>query len=291
MTATVYPGTPSADGPTDTVPSAGEGVGSVGGDGPTARFGTGPVPGEQETQRVGPPSWDPLGAAPFAWDLPEPNAGMAPQPTVALPVRRRSRRGALATLGAVLVAVAVLVALAPSTPWITPVHALGVVTAVLGLGLVRGAFIRSGRWLMVPAVILASIGVVATASGLPTTIEGGGQADYQPTSLAQLQSDYTHSVGQLRLDLTQLPTNTGGSATVHVEEGIGHLEIDVPPGAVVTATCQDGAGHINCLGSFASGVGQTATGHSGDTAGNDPNVLHLTIDASVGSGQLEVTNG
>ena len=32
-----------------------------------------------------PPAWDPLGAAPFAWDLPEPGPVPAPAP------RRRSR--------------------------------------------------------------------------------------------------------------------------------------------------------------------------------------------------------
>jgi phage shock protein PspC (stress-responsive transcriptional regulator) len=50
--------------------------------------GTGPIPpadGATSASAVTPPAWDPLGAAPFAWDLPEPSPVPVPAP------RRRSR--------------------------------------------------------------------------------------------------------------------------------------------------------------------------------------------------------
>jgi len=51
--------------------------------------------GEQQ-----PPSWDPLGAAPFAWDLPEPGPATPPAPP------RRRLPVTLVTLGVALLAAA-----------------------------------------------------------------------------------------------------------------------------------------------------------------------------------------
>ncbi|MDT7579778.1 MAG: hypothetical protein QOK35_1042, partial [Pseudonocardiales bacterium] len=98
-----------------------------------------------------PPSWDPLGAAPFAWDLPEPGAA----PT-AEPPRHRSRL-TLITLAATLLAggVTALVLLSTGGGVTDLPVLLGVVLSVLGGGLVVGSFVRSGRGL-IPFALLAS---------------------------------------------------------------------------------------------------------------------------------------
>src|SRR6478609_11495489 len=88
-----------------------------------------------------PPSWDPLGAAPFAWDLPEPGPSTPPPPP------RRRRPVTLVTLGVALLAAAgtgvVLLGMGTAGISTFPIL-LGVVAAVLGLGLVVGSFLGAG---------------------------------------------------------------------------------------------------------------------------------------------------
>jgi phage shock protein PspC (stress-responsive transcriptional regulator) len=93
--------------------------------------------------RATPPAWDPLGAAPFAWDLPEPQVAMAP------PRRHRPRtKITLGTLGAAIVVAAVLAMVGGYTPWLTTQHIVGITLGVVGLGMVAGSFVRGGRGLI-----------------------------------------------------------------------------------------------------------------------------------------------
>jgi phage shock protein PspC (stress-responsive transcriptional regulator) len=239
------------------------------------------------TEPAGPPAWDPLGAAPFAWDLPDPNPTPPPPPPLPMVPRRRSRVG-LVTTGATLVTIAALVLFAPvSHGWLTPLHGLGIVTSVLGVGLVAAAFARRGRWLIAPAVLLSIIGVSLTATGI-TSWHGTGDTTFTPTTLAQVAPDYDRSLGDLTLDLTQLPT-TAGSKDISLHLGAGDLRIYVPDNAAVTATCHSSAGDINCLDQQASGLNQSETGSSGNLG--DPNVLKIHIDANVGTGDVVVSRG
>ena len=105
-----------------------------------------------------PPSWDPLGAAPFAWDLPEPAA--APEP----PKPPRSKVVPV-TLGAAIVAAGIVALL--GLLGLVPLGAtavLGTALAVIGAGLVVGAFLHRGRGLIIAAVPLALV-LVAAANG------------------------------------------------------------------------------------------------------------------------------
>ncbi|MGD9985646.1 PspC domain-containing protein [Pseudonocardia sp.] len=97
------PGATSQPGPADGAPTV-----SLRKDGDaTAQQGTtelDPVTGEPKPT---PPSWDPLGAAPFAWDLPEP----APEPAPEAPAPRRRPPVTAVTLAVALVVGGVLGAL------------------------------------------------------------------------------------------------------------------------------------------------------------------------------------
>ena len=104
-----------------------------------------------------PPSWDPLGAAPFAWDLPEPAA--PPEPP-----KPRSKVVPV-TLGAAIVAAGIVALL--GLLGLVPLGAtavLGTALAVIGAGLVVGAFLHRGRGLIIAAVPLALV-LVAAANG------------------------------------------------------------------------------------------------------------------------------
>jgi phage shock protein PspC (stress-responsive transcriptional regulator) len=149
-------------------------------------------------ERAGPPAWDPLGAAPFAWDLPEPGAAPAQ-----LPARRRSVLTA-ATIGLALLAGGITGAVVLADSGFGGIRLIiGVMLAVLGLGLVLGAFRHTGRGLIAVAIplVLASY----AASTVPVRHwQGAGELHAAPTTLAELAPSYQRTLGAVTLDLRGL---------------------------------------------------------------------------------------
>lgn len=234
------------------------------------------VPPEFRNQ---PPAWDPLGAAPFAWDLPEPSP--VPQPIPA-PVRRARSRAGLATLGVLLVTAAVLGAVSPDVPWLSVPHIIGVLGGITGIGLVVGSFTRSGRGLIPLAVLLSGAGLLLSTSPPSLVGHGVGNATYQPTALSDVRPLYQQSIGNVRLDLSQLPSS--GSVDTTVSLGAGNLTVVVPNDANVHATCSTNAGNIDCLGVRTSGPGEHVEATQSGTG------LNITLTLEDGPGQVSVVD-
>jgi len=242
---------------------------------------------EDTDVRDTPPAWDPLGAAPFAWDLPEPT----PQPSreddeqPPAPRRRKSRIGLL-TAGVGLITAAILSSVMGG--WITAQHIVGIVLAILGAGMVIGSFRRGGRGLIGLAIPLSAIGLAMTLV-FPSGVHGGvGDIRATPTSLSDVQPSYERGAGSIDLDLTELPAS--GSVDTRVHLGLGDAKVIVPEGANVDVKCEAGLGDMKCLGRDQSGTDNSAQiendlGSDG-SAGLD---VHLTVD--VGTGSVEVRRG
>lgn len=236
-------------------------------------------------ERTTPPAWDPLGAAPFAWDLPEPSP--APEPPE--PRKPRSRVG-LVTLGAALVAVGVCVGLAPLTGgWMTPAHAIGIVLGVLGVGLVAGSFREGGRKLIGLAIPLGIIGVLLTNAnvGSPPLSGGLGDRNYAPTTVEQVRPSYELTAGNLTLDLTKLPDH--GVVTTNVHDMFGDVTVLLPPDADVNIDCQSTAGQVNCLGRSAQGISPEMVRK--DDGEDGPGGVVINMDVATTAGNVEVSRG
>src|SRR5262249_10962125 len=109
--------------------------------------------GQAPPTKPTPPAWDPLGVAPFAWDLPEPARDEPPPPHQP---RRRSPVTPL-TIGLALVTAGVGTFAATYNSFLTAPRILAMVLAVFGGGLVVGSFVRGGRGLIPLAIPLAAI--------------------------------------------------------------------------------------------------------------------------------------
>ncbi len=248
-----------------------------------------PVAQRRETAEppVTPPAWDPLGAAPFAWDLPEPTPQPGPDEDDGErePARRKSRIGLL-TIGVALITAAVLSSVAGG--WINPQHIVGVVLGVLGIGMVVGSFRRGGRGLIALAVPLAAIGIGMTAI-FPNGVHGGvGEINAQPTSVAEVRPNYERGVGAVELDLTRLPDSGHLNTRIHV--GLGDVTVIVPETADVDVRCEADRGDVQCLGREQSGADDllvTANDNGSDGAGG----LDLDLNVDVGTGSVEVRRG
>lgn len=237
-----------------------------------------------------PPAWDPLGAAPFAWDLPEP----PPAPTGATPAaapprtpRHRSKIG-IATFGAALLVAGVGAALnAAGTDWFSVRHIVGLALGVVGLGMVAGSFVRGGRGLIglaIPLAIAATALTILPAEGL----RGGvGTHTAVPTSAEQLRGSYEHGVGDFTLDLRRLPATV--PVDTRVNNGVGTTRVVVPQTADVDYTCANRVGDMRCFGRAESGLGQQLSGH--DVGVDGPGGPKITLCVTTTTGEVMVNRG
>ncbi|HEU5471569.1 MAG TPA: PspC domain-containing protein [Actinophytocola sp.] len=226
-----------------------------------------------------PPAWDPLGAAPFAWDLPEP-AAPAPEPPAP---RRRSKIGVF-TFGLALVTAGTLALVAPTVSWLTPGHIVGIVLAILGLGMVGGAFVRGGRGLIGLAIPLSLIGLAMTVV-IPNGWHGAGETNARPLTVADVQDHYQWSTGAMTLDLTALPDS--GSVDTRVTMSAGEVTVIVPATADVDIHCTAHAGgDIDCLGREESGLKPDLRVEE-----DGPGSLHVSLTAETNVGRVEVRRG
>lgn len=224
--------------------------------------------------------WDPLGAAPLAWDLPDPS----PPPQAPEPPRRRSKV-TLVTLGLAMVVGAVGLWLASMTDaWISePAHIVGAMLAVVGIGMVVGSFVRSGRGLIGPAVILGVVGIGLSTTGV-SEWHGVSDRQYRPTAVNQVQDRYLTSAGSIDLDLSALPSS--GEVNTRLQNSFGDVRVLVPREADVRAHCYARFGTVDCLNDTRDGIGNDlrATDDGPDGAGG----LKVTLDASTSAGNVEV---
>ncbi|QFZ24865.1 PspC domain-containing protein [Saccharothrix syringae] len=244
---------------------------------------------EQTTGRTTPPAWDPLGAAPFAWDLPDPAAAApAPVPVAPRPPRRRSRVGVV-TFGLAMIVLAVAAALSREVAWLTPTHTIGLLVGVLGAGMVVGALRGGGgrglTWLVVP---LALVGVVGTAVDFDGIRSGRmGSIRDRPTTVEQVDQRYEAGIGEVDLDLTGLPGS--GTVSTAVDLGLGSAKVRVPKDADVTVTCGVELGSVNCLGKTSDG--KDVVERASDDGPDGPGGLKVVLDVRSEIGDVEVSRG
>ncbi len=243
---------------------------------PTVRSG---ATGTTESGREDPPSWDPLGTAPFAWDLPEPE-DPPPEPA---PSRPRRRSVTLVTLAIMLLALGFGTAFG-LPPAITTAVGLG----VLGLGMLAGAFLHGGRGLIVPAVPMAVLALAFNA--LPAdTWHGVGDQQVRPAGVAEIRDDYRKSVGNIELHLDDLRFPAERTITTGGDVGAGNISVYLPPNVDVRAKCSADMGQVNCLGRERQGddISATAFDEGADGRGGG----QLVLDLHAGTGNVEVLRG
>ncbi|MGP4015429.1 PspC domain-containing protein [Saccharopolyspora sp. 5N708] len=225
-----------------------------------------------------PPTWDPLGAAPFSWDLPEPDDPEEHQP------QRPQRRWITFTT----LAVAAFFGGLASTLGANLGIALAVALGVLGLGMVVGAFLHAGRGLIWAAI---AVGTLAIAAGtLPNGFSGDvGTEEIRPTSVRGIAPHYEKSAGAILLDLRDLRIADGQELRTGANVGMGEITVLVPPDADLQARCFSGVGSVQCLNVSADGpsVHRSVVDEGADGPGGG----RIVLDLVVGTGDVEVVRG
>jgi phage shock protein PspC (stress-responsive transcriptional regulator) len=231
-------------------------------------------------------------------DEPERRQGTAPtmrmdQPGADAPARRSGASPAVRVIAITLLVLCALCfagTVAAASAWATATgHAeivAGVVIAI-GAALVVAAFVGEPRWrwLIVPALVVAlPAGGIAAAD---VRFDGGiGEREYRPATVAAIDEDgYSLGVGQLTVDLREIPWRRGGSVEVETDMGIGETIVSVPPNVCVKSDAHARLGEVYVRGQRSGGVDPEVV--ENPPQGDAP---RLVLDSEVDVGALRVSD-
>lgn len=210
------------------------------------------------------PSWDPLGTARFAWDLPEPTED---------PAQTKRSRLTSVTLGLAVIATAIMSGLAyfGDIPYLDFTKIAAVPLVVIGAGLVIGSFTRKGYGLLVftaPLAGLVLLSALLSPAG-PNIANIPAQTDRQVTP-TEITGDLEFGIGEVDVDLTELQIERDDE--LNISAAVGETTVTLPENLDVNVTCETGVGSTDCPDGFDAGV----DGEGGP-------VLTLNVETGVGS--------
>jgi hypothetical protein len=207
-------------------------------------------------------------------------------PAPPAPPRERSILGRV-TVSLALIVVGVLIGWNGATDSDVPVRAIiAAALAVVGLGLVVGAYVGRARGLVVLGVLLTLLVSAAAVADIP--VRGGvGDRTWTPATVSDLHDPYRLGVGQSELDLTQLDLASAGRTRVEIRQGVGHLLVIVPDNVVVRVVADANAGEVLLPGQQ-SVNGTDLSERVVLPEGSAPSAAVLVVDAELGVGSLEV---
>ena len=199
---------------------------------------------------------------------------------------RESSPLGLYVLGLTLVAVGALAVIdaQPATELLPGLYA-GVALAVIGLGLVVGAWLGRARWLIIIGLLIVPVAIAMSFVKVPLDGEWGAQRA-EPVDAADIPTEYRLSGGSLTVDLSELPRSTA-EQHIAASVGMGRLLVILPDGARAEVTSEVGAGTSELFGEFREGTGLTYE-FSRDGRGS-PFVLDL--EAGLGSIEVRTASG
>lgn len=247
-----------------------------------------PEPEDLLTDGRTPPAWDPLGAAPFAWDLPDPTAPQQPTAPADTPARRGPRPGSAIArifLGLALIVGSLLTAGVVTQRFDMPWSAVaGFTLGILALGMLiaslRG---RGARLLIGPGVFVAVLTLALTVTGLQGTGGFGGHT-WTPASAAEVEGRYVWNAGDATLDLSGLRVPPGETVSTRITVGAGQATVILPADVSVQGQCSATAGAIDCLGSLDDGVRPSViVDRPGSSAAG---TLNVTVHSNAGQAVL-----
>jgi phage shock protein PspC (stress-responsive transcriptional regulator) len=220
--------------------------------------------------------------------------GVPPTPTPTPPIlppaahkpREHSFLGRL-TIGFMLLGLGVL-ALLDNLPGVAiepePRHYMALAVTILGIGLVVGAFAGRARWLIVIGMIMVPTLLFSPVFEYEWTHENF-ERSVTPDTFAEVENGYSLDVGNLFIDLTQLPWN-GQTIEMSISVDAGNVELRLPEGVGLIGSAEVSVGRVAGPGRESSGLGNPALMFN--TPGPRGTV---NLDARVDIGNIEISRG
>ena len=188
------------------------------------------------------------------------------------------------TIGVMLVSLGVL-AILDNIPGVPiepqPRHYMALATVVIGLGLIVGGFVGRARWLILIAALL-----VPTLLFSPVFEYDWNSEEFDrtvsPDTFAELEDSYALDVGNMVIDLTDLPWD-GETVDLEARVDAGNIEIWIPPGVGLEGEASVDVGHVGAFGRESSGLGNPTLQF--DNPGPEGTVV---LEAAVDLGNIDI---
>ena len=219
--------------------------------------------------------------------LPPPPAGPTPPilPAKAHVPKEQSYLGRI-TIGVMLVGLGVLAILDNITMLALepqPRHYMALAVTILGLGLVAGGFVGRARWLILLGVVM-----VPTMLFSPVFEYNWNSDNFdrtvRPVTFAELEGPYHIDVGNLVVDLRQLPWD-GQSIDLDLSVDAGNIEVIVPDGVGLVGEASLDVGQVTVLDRVSAGIGNPTLTF------DEPGPLGtVELDASADVGNISIIN-
>jgi predicted membrane protein len=168
--------------------------------------------------------------------------------------------------------------------------AMAVGLVVVGLTLVVATWWGRASGLITVAVLLAMLLLADEALAVPLDA-GIGDRTVLVTTAEEVDDHQQLLIGDLTVDLTGVPAQSGSTQDVEVSVGIGQMTVIIPRDATVTAEVHVRGGDVDWPGppasSHESGVDVDRT----FSLDGDPGEPRLHLDLAMGLGDVEVVRG
>jgi hypothetical protein len=157
-----------------------------------------------------------------------------------------------------------------------------VLLAIVGAGLLIGAWWGRARWLIAPGIVLAL--VLGAASLVPLDVRPTfGNVLWQPLSQQEIRSTYENAFGNATLDLTHVEFGNRPHRIV-IKVRFGNVDVVVPRRVPVLVHGRTKLGHLEAFGREFSGGDVRSTLRSA----GDPDLGQLTIISDVAFGNTAI---
>ena len=167
-------------------------------------------------------------------------------------------------------------------------HYVALLVAVIGVGLVVGAwFGRSGGLIvlglvLVPVLVLSPLAeMVDRRSSIDFAFASGEVTRHRLASVEEIRGEYRLGMGTLVIDLRDVDFS-GRTVEMEVEVGAGEVRVRLPDGVSAEVTGQVGMGELQVGDSKQGGIGVEGYYRLEGSEGT------LVLDAQVGIGQIMV---
>jgi phage shock protein PspC (stress-responsive transcriptional regulator) len=233
-----------------------------------------------------PPSYAAGGTGTFV----DPATGQVYGATYVAPVAPPRRTEPRSYLGLITLSTAVIVGgllavLGVSGVSVPAVVVAAAMLAVLGIGLLVGAFRGRARWLIAPAVVMLLVAQIASV--VPRVVSdtagsGVGERRWAPTTTS---SSFELGAGSATLDLSRLPA---GSVDIDASVGLGELVVIVPADTRLVLDGSVGVGEIDLPAQRPLEGADLDVQRTFEPLTTTSDVTTVDLTAEVGLGSLEV---
>jgi phage shock protein PspC (stress-responsive transcriptional regulator) len=215
---------------------------------------------------------------------PMPDSAVPPPQTPPRPPRERSMLGRLTiAVGLIVVATMALVGVSDFSVVIQPFYYFAAIIAVLGGGLLIGAWVGRARWLIIIGIIVTPMLWISML--FPVTWDfSAGDFQHTPATVQEVEAAYDQGMGQMTIDLTALsPSELTQVGTIQASLGLGEMIVQLPDDVGVVLLADIGAGEVTGPFRSVSGIGLDVTRELG------PEPAVLVLDLEVGAGAIQIS--